>query len=105
MEGYNRYGKLSSDGIAKLMPGIKIPVKDSDESIIWNSQTHRLDDLSYKYYGIATEGWLIKMANLEYGTDEFDYPDGALIRIPYPYTSSLQSFIDALNRYDNQFGL
>jgi hypothetical protein len=44
------------------------------------------------------------MANPEFGTDEFDIPDGTIIRIPFPYTTSIQSFIDDMNRFDNKFG-
>jgi hypothetical protein len=105
MEYYNRYTKLSGNGGMKLMPGIQIPEKATDKMIAWNKQLHRMDILSQKYYQTPTEGYLIMMANMQYGTDEFDIPDGALIRIPYPYKASLQSFIDEMNKYESKFGL
>jgi hypothetical protein len=105
MEGINRYSKVSFDGTSKTMPYVKIPVRSSDKSIIWNKNTHKLDDLSYKYYGIGSEGWIIIQANPQFGTDEYDFPNGALIRIPYPYNAVEQSFKDELARFDNKFGI
>jgi len=105
MANFNRYSKLIENGECKMMPGIKIPIKSTDKSIRWNKTTHRLDYLSDKYYQLPTEGWLIQMANPEHGTDEFDFPNGVLIRIPYPYQASLQSFIDELIKFDNKIGI
>jgi hypothetical protein len=104
MANFNRYAKISVNGETKLMPFIKIREKSTDKTLVWNSELHRMDILSQRYYGLPTEGWLIMMANPEFGTDEFDIPNGTIIRIPYPYTTSIQSFIDDMNRFDSKFG-
>lgn len=105
MDSFNRYKNFTSNGETKIMPFIKIRVKGSDKSIVWNKDTSRLDVLSQRYYGVPDAGWLIMMANAEYGTDEFDIPDGELIRIPYPYQTSLQSYMDDITRFDTKFGI
>ena len=103
MSYYNRYSKLISNGLTKQMPFIKLRIKASDKSKIWNKNIDRLDTISQKYYDHPYGGWLIMLANPQYGT-EFDIPDGTLIRIPFPYKTSQQQFIDEMNRYDNKFG-
>ena len=78
-------------------------VKPTDKSKVWNKGIDRMDTISQKYYDNADGGWLIMQANPQY-VDEFEIPDGALIRIPFPYAASLQQFVDEMTRYDNKFG-
>lgn len=40
------------------------------------------------------------MANPEYGSMEFDIPDGAIIRIPYPLSTTLELYEKAVDRYN-----
>jgi hypothetical protein len=105
MDSINRYQKFTSNSEMKTMPFIKIRVKGSDKSIIWNKSTNRLDVLSQRYYGVPDAGWLIMMANAQYGIDEFDIPDGELVIIPYPYKTSIQSYLDEIVRFDAKFGI
>lgn len=105
MDSVNRYQKFTSNSETKIMPFVKIRTKGSDKSLIWNKSTHRIDVLSQRYYGVPDAGWLIMMANAQYGTDEFDIPDGELIRIPYPYKTSIQSYLDEIVRFDTKFGI
>jgi len=104
MSYINRYNKLIENGLTKQMPFIKIRERVTDKSITWNKQTDRLDIISQKNYNHPYGGWLILLANPQFG-DEFDIPDSAFIRIPYPYQAVVQEFIDELNKYNAKFGL
>ena len=92
---YDRYEDLRVDGKIKKFPPISLMTAESDLYITYNANRMRMDTLSYKYYGDPNFGWLIMLANKEYGTMEFEIPNGVQYRIPYP----LQS---ALNRYKTQ---
>ena len=61
----------------------------------------RLDSLSYKYYGDANFGWLLMMANPQYGSMEFDIPDRVIFRIPYPLDSAILRYETKVNEYFN----
>ena len=81
---YNRYAILNNDnGTTDPMPFVYLPINSSDKYEYWNSNFSRLDKLSQKYYGNPFYDFLILYGNPEYVT-EFDVPDGALIRIPFP---------------------
>ena len=90
---YNRYKLFTVDGKSLTVPFIKIPFASSDKIVTYVKKRMRLDMLSYKYYGDANYGWLILQANPSLGTMEFEIPDGASLRIPYPLN-------DALTRYE-----
>lgn len=81
---YNRYSILKNgDGSTDLMPFVNLPINQSDKYETWNTEFSRLDKLSQKYYGNPFYDFLILYANNIY-VSEFDIPDGALIRIPFP---------------------
>jgi hypothetical protein len=81
---YDRYAMLKmGDGTVQTMPFVNLPVNRSDKYEYWNTEFSRLDKLSQKYYGNPFYDFLILYANNVY-TSEFDIPDGALIRIPFP---------------------
>lgn len=96
---YDRYQPLkNTDGTINMMPFVNIPINVSDKYEYWNTEYSRLDKVSQKYYGNPFYDFLILYANNIYVT-EFDIPDGALIRIPFPlnkaksdYDSELQIF-------------
>lgn len=103
MSYYNRYKKLITNGLTKQMPFIPIQVKSSDKSKVWNKKLDRLDVISQNYYDNPYGGWMIMQANPQF-VDEFEIPDGELIRIPFPYETSKQQFVDAMNSYDTTHG-
>lgn len=81
---FDRYAELKKgDGSILPMPFVKIPVNSSDKYEYWNTNYSRLDKISQKYYLNPFYDFLILYANPEY-LSEFDIPDGALIRIPFP---------------------
>ena len=103
MSYYNRYKKLIENGLTKQMPFIKLSEKSTDKSKIWVKSIDRLDVLSQRYYDNPDGGWLIQLANPQF-VDEFEIPDGAFIRIPYPYDTTIQEFVDKMNLYDTKYG-
>lgn len=77
--------------INKNIPQPKRKIKFADTDIIHPFKLgERIDNLSEKYYGVNTEGWVIMCGNPEYD-NEFAIPHGVDIRIPYP----LQRVFDA----------
>jgi hypothetical protein len=104
MQYINIYNKLIANGVTKQLPYIKIRERQTDKPHTWNKETDRMDNLSQRYYNTPHGAVFIKMANAKYG-DEFDIPDRAFIRIPYPLPSVIQEFNDELNKYDAKYGL
>jgi len=96
---YKRYDILkNTNGTTDSMPFVTLPVNTSDKYEYWNTTFSRMDKLSQKYYGNPFYDFLILYANKIY-LNEFDIPDGALIRIPFPlvkakgdYEAILSSF-------------
>lgn len=92
---YSRYSILKNgDGTTDSMPFVRLPVNPSDKYEYWNTTYSRMDKLSQKYYGNPFYDFLILYANPEY-VNEFDIPDEALIRIPFPL-SKVKSDYEAL---------
>ena len=81
-----------------MMPFINISISVSDKYEYWNTNFSRLDKLSMKYYGNPFYDFLILYANNIYLT-EFDIPDNALIRIPFPLTRAKTDYDSALKRF------
>ena len=63
-----------------------------------------MDKLSQQYYDNPYHGWLIMLANPQYGGVEENIPDNEIIRIPYPFRDSLQQYIEAVNEYERLYG-
>jgi hypothetical protein len=81
---YDRYEILkNTDGTIDMLPFVKISQCDSDLSEVWVRGRSRLDKLALRYYNNPFYDFFILYANPEY-TDQFDIPDGTLIRIPFP---------------------
>ena len=102
---FDRYGKFRSDGSMKPIPGISIPELPSDKSIIYRQGVNRLDKFSNMYYNNPYSGWLIMLANPEFGGLEFNIPDMTIIRIPFPYDSALNRYITAIENYNLLYGI
>ena len=96
---YDRYEPLKNiDGTIDMMPFIPIPVNVSDKYEYWNVNFSRLDKLSQKYYGNPFYDFLILYANPIY-VSEFDIPDNALIRIPFPLAKAKTDYDTGLKRF------
>ena len=99
MATYDRYTLFRENGDFKIVPFGKIEPKDSDFFELYKKNETRLDLLSYKYYNDPNYGWLIMQANPEYGSMEFEIPDGAEVRIPYPLNVSIDSYELSIRKY------
>ena len=100
LKDYDRYSILKKDSkIIEIMPFIRIPNYPSDKFDYWKMGFSRMDKLAQKYYGNPFFDFLILYGNPQY-VNEFDIPDNALIRIPFPldqvrgdYERSLNGFL------------
>jgi hypothetical protein len=101
-QDYDRYEFLKTGKEYKMMPFVKIPKRNTDKYISWNSNTDRMDKLANKYYNNPFYNFFIIYANPEY-ISEYDIPDNTIIRIPYPLDvvkSYYESFLD--KKFSNQ---
>ena len=99
MATYDRYTLFRENGDFKIVPFGKVEPKDSDFFELYKKNETRLDLLSFKYYNDPNYGWLIMQANPEYGSMEFEIPDGAESRIPYPLNVSIDSYELSIRKY------
>lgn len=102
MSYYDRYQKFRIDGEITIVPGVKIPNESGDIYIEYNKNKMRMDMLSYKYYGDPDYGWLILQANLHVSSMEYLIPDGVTIRIPYPLSTAISRYEQAIDEYNNE---
>lgn len=99
---YDRYSKFKDDGKNQIIPFIKIESSSTDITVIFQKDTMRMDTLSYKYYGDANYGWLIMMANPKFGSLEYSIPDNAVLRIPYPLSTAISRYENAVDKYKEE---
>lgn len=100
---YDRYSKVRMNGKIGIIPYIEIPKTSSDYYEVYKRGQTRLDNLSYEYYQDCNYDWLIMLANPEYGSMEFNIPDGSQIRIPYPLKNILQYYSNAIDNYNRLY--
>jgi hypothetical protein len=101
-QDYNRYAILqNNDGTVDSMPFVRIPERASDKYEYWNTTFSRMDKLANKYYGNPFYDFFILYANPQY-ISEFDIPDGALIRIPFPISQVKSDYEARLEKIKNQ---
>ena len=101
---YDRYQFFENDGNFLIVPGIELPIKGTDKYIQYKRGKDRMDMLSQEYYGSPTFGWLIMLANPEFGGLEFDIPDSSLIRIPFPFESAVKRYITEVDNHKLLYG-
>jgi hypothetical protein len=59
-------------------------VKSSDKKYFYKVGVSRLDKISQEVYGSPFFGWVIMIANPQFGGLEWNIPDGALLNVPFP---------------------
>ncbi len=101
---FDRYNEFRFNGTMSPMPGIQIDKSPSDKQIVYKVGDTRLDKMSNLYYNTPFCGWLIMLANPEFGGVEFTIPDQSIIRIPYPFESAINRYISAINNYKKLYG-
>ena len=95
----DRYKQFRVNGLPKNVPFIKLKDKNSDKEVIYRKGIDRMDLLSYKYYEDPNYGWLIMLANPEYGSLEFEIPENTTLKIPYPLETTLNQYYNEINKY------
>ncbi len=100
---YDRYRDFKENGKQTTLPFIKLPVKSSDQRVVTDKRT-RFDKLSQQYYGNPYHGWLILLANPEFGGLEFDIPERSVIIVPFPLEKTLEDYQSAVRRYKRFYG-
>jgi len=99
---YDRYKYLKEpDGGLEPMPFVRISESESDKYEFWKLGLSKLPNLSKKYYGSPFYDFLILYANPQY-LNEFDIPDGATIRIPFPLSRAKAEYEGRLEFVVNQ---
>jgi hypothetical protein len=101
---FDRYNSFRVNSEIKPLPGINIPSIGSDKTMIYKLGLTRLDKLSQMYYNNPYSGWLIMIANPEYGGLEFNIPDMASLRVPYPYDSAVSRYITQVTNHKKLYG-
>lgn len=101
---YDRYGSFRYNGEMKPVPGLTIPQQDSDKKIIYKLGETRLDKVSNTYYNSPYYGWLIMLANQQFGGLEFTIPDQTVLRVPFPFESAINRYIDQVKKYKTLYG-
>jgi hypothetical protein len=101
---YNRYNNFLINGQQTVVPFVKIPSKSTDKQFIYRQGISRLDKISQEYYQSPVFGWLIMLANPQYGGLEWNIPDGSILTIPFPLISSIQDYESQLNNYFFYYG-
>lgn len=96
---YDRYEIMkNTDGTIDMLPFVKISQSSSDLSEVWVLGRSRLDKLALKYYNNPFYDVFILSANPEY-RDQFDIPDGTLVRIPFPIDRVKVEYESFLKKY------
>ena len=101
---YDRYSKFRTNADIKQIPGITIPIDGADKYNVYKLGLTRLDKLSNTYYNNPYSGWLIMLANPEFGGLEFNIPDSTIIRIPFPFDSAVSRYINQVSNHKELYG-
>jgi hypothetical protein len=101
---YNRYSNFLINGEQTVVPYVNLPSKVSDRTYIYRVAKSRLDKVSEEFYGTPYFGWLILMANPEFGGLENYIYDGAILTIPFPLIPSLQDYKGAIDNHFYYYG-
>ena len=101
---YDRYSNFRINGQVKPLPGITIPESSSDKLAVYKKAVSRLDKISNTYYNNPYSGWLILLANPQFGGLEFNIPDMTPIRVPFPFDSAVQRYINEIKTYNELYG-
>lgn len=100
---YDRYTRFRVNGSIKIIPGITIDPKSTDYFETYTLGLSRLDIISSEYYGDPNYDWLIMLANPEYGSLEYNIPDGSVLRIPYPLSTTLENYNNKIDLYETLY--
>lgn len=101
---FDRYKKFREDGQIKPIPGLKIPIEGTDKTVVYTLGETRLDILSQTYYNDPYHGFLIMLANPQYGGLEFNIKSNDIIRVPFPLNSAIERYLNSIETYKKLYG-
>jgi len=101
---YDRYKSFVNGTNIEPVAGIIIPQSSDDKTVVYKKGVSRLDKISNDYYNNPYSGWLIMQSNPQFGGLEFNIPDGASIRVPYPFDDAISRYITQVSRYKQLYG-
>ena len=104
MQYYDRYQNFLINGQQTVVPYITLPTKTTDKRYIYREGRSRMDKISMEFYGTPYFGWLIMVANPNYGGLESNIPDNTTLIIPFPLVASLQDYKTALDNHFLYYG-
>jgi hypothetical protein len=90
---YDRYSKFRNNADMKPVPELLFKKLVQINTTIYKQGVTRLDKLSNMYYNNPYGGWLIMLANPEFGGLEFNIPNQTVIRIPFPSIVQLKDIL------------
>lgn len=100
----DRYSLFRFNNEMKPNPGIILPNSPSDLTYVYKIGVGRLDKISNMFYNNPWGGWLIMLANPEFGGLEFNIPDMSLIKIPYPFDDAVDRYLEAIKNHKILYG-
>ena len=103
-EYYDRYKSFVKGSMIEPVAGIIIPQTSNDKTVVYKKGVSRLDKISNVYYNNPYSGWLIMQANPEFGGLEFNIPDGAVIRVPFPFNEAISRYSTQVLNYKQLYG-
>jgi hypothetical protein len=101
---FDRYSGFRINNEVKPLPGIKIPEESTDKVVIYKEGNSRLDKISNTYYNNPYSGWLILLANPQFGGLEFNIPDSTPLRVPFPFESAVSRYSEQVKNYKILYG-
>lgn len=100
---YDRYASVRIEGGFRILPFGEIPKSKTDRIIIYRKGQMRLDQISSQYYDSPDFAWLILQANPQYGSLEYNIPDGVELRIPFPLNNALDGYQTSIDNYNKLY--
>lgn len=101
---YDRYEQFRYNGKMSPIPGLRLSIQGGDKNVVYKLGETRLDKLSNTYYNTPYYGWLIMLANPQFGGLEFNIPDQSIIIIPFPFESAIGRYTAEVNKYKALYG-
>lgn len=100
---FDRYAQFREGNGMAIVPFGAIPQNRTDRFEIYKKGQTRLDKLSSDYYDSPDFAWLILQANPQYGSLEFNIPDGVELRIPYPLNLAIDGYQKSIDNYNKYY--
>lgn len=100
---FDRYSQFREGNEIGLVPFGEIPRSSGDMYEIYRKGKTRLDKVSYDYYGNPDYAWFILQANPQYGSMEFNIPDGVELRIPFPLNQAISNYQKSIEEYNKLY--